>query len=412
MNKLNVITNTQDVFSMYVCVPAGGIYEHPSEAGISHVLEHMFLTETRKYSAYMLAHKIAELGGIVNATTDKDMTCYYIYTVAENWKQAIDIFASIINDPHISNKAFENEKNVIVEEINMRKDNYLDFYNSSIDTIMPSSNPYSNHVEGTADIVVSLTKKDLLNYAKRTYKDYTIVCNVVMQTKSEVESYLLTKFGPNTAQARYPRHPKIKFHQKAIMMFKDKEQYTHTFTFPAYRKAYIKENAILNFIRFAFINGNFRSKLMYTLRNKLGLIYGVSSSNNAYRHLGIFSIELSTSQDKLYTIVKKVKEILIEIKTNGLSASELKYYKKAFLNNKKLAFADESTRTAWHAENIFYGIDVTENQYKKIIHDITNIDIINTAKHIFDFKKMGFLTYGKYKKAATNKNLNIKSEMV
>lgn len=411
MKKLNVITNTQDVFSMYVCVPAGGIYERSSEAGISHVLEHMFLTETRKYSAYMLAHKIAELGGIVNASTDKDMTCYYIYTVAENWKPAIDIFASIINDPQISSKAFENEKKVIVEEINMRKDNYLDFYNASISTIMPSSNPYSNHVEGTADIVMSLTKKHLLDYAKRTYKNYTILCNVATSTNSAVQEYLEEKFGSNE-EVKIAYRPKISFHSKAIMLFKDKEQYTHVFTFPAFKKTYVKENAILNLIRFAFINGNFRSKLMYTLRNKLGLIYGVSSSNNAYRHLGIFSIELSTSQDKLYTIVKKVKDILIDIKTSGLSDRELKYYKKAFLNNKKLAFADESTRTAWYAEHIFYGITITEKEYQQIIQQISNADIIRVAKHVFNFDHLGFLTYGKYKSAAANKNLNIKSEMV
>lgn len=411
MKKLNVITNTQDVFSMYVCVSAGAIYERESESGISHVLEHMFLTETRKYSAYLLAHKISELGGTVNASTDKDLTCYYIYTVGENWKPAIDIFASIIQDPRISNKAFENEKKVIIEEINMRKDNYLDFYNKSIDTIMPSNNPYSNHTEGTVEVVQKLTKKDLLDYAKRTYKKFTILCNAPVAFKSNVEDYLITKFGPNSTP-HFAYNPKVKFHQKAIMIFKDKEQYSHVFTFPAYRKAYIKENAVLNFIRFAFINGNFRSKLMYTLRNKLGLIYGVSSSNNAYRNLGIFSIELSSSQDKLYTIMKKVKEILIDIKTTGLSDRELKFYKKAFLNNKKLAFADESTRTAWYAENIFYGLEINEKQYQKIIEQITNADILNVAKHIFDFTKLGFLTYGKYKNIEANKNLNIKSEMV
>lgn len=411
MKKLNVITNTQDVFSMYVCVPAGAIYEHPKEAGISHVLEHMFLTETRKYSAYMLAHKIAELGGIVNASTDKDMTCYYIYTVGENWQPSIDIFASIIQEPQISHQAFENEKKVIVEEINMRKDNYLDFFNASVDTIMPSSNPYSKHVEGTSEIVLNLTKKNLLDYAKRTYKNYTILCNVPLVVKTKVEEYLIKQFGPNT-EASITYNPKIQFHKKSIMLFKDKEQYTHVFTFPAFRKVYIKENAILNFIRFAFINGNFRSKLMYTLRNKLGLIYGVSSSNNAYRHLGIFSIELPSSQDKLSTIIRKVKEILIDIKTKGLSPKELNYYKKAFLNNKKLAFADESTRSAWYAENIFYGINVNEKQYQHIIEQISNQDIMRIAKIVFNFHNLGFLTYGKYKIAETNKNLNIKSEMV
>lgn len=406
MKKINIITNTQDVFSMYVCVPAGGIYENPKEAGISHVLEHMFLTETRKYSAYMLAHKIAELGGIINASTDKDMTCYYIYTVGENWQPSIDIFTSIIQQPQISSKAFENEKKVIVEEINMRKDNYLDFYNKSIDTIMPESNPYSHHVEGTPEIVMSLTKKNLLDYIKRTYKEYTILCNVPANIKSQVEEYLIIKLGPNT-ETKITYNPKIKFHQKSLMVFKDKEQFTHVFTFPSFRKRYVKENAILNFIRFAFINGNFRSKLMYALRNKLGLIYGISSSNNSYRHLGVFSIELSSTQDKLFTIVKKVKEILIEIKTEGLSQRELVYYKKAFLNNKKLMFADEYIRTSWYAENMFYGIDMTEKQYQDIIHSITNADIMRISGHVFNFNNLGFLTYGKYKMAEGNKNLNI-----
>lgn len=395
---MEILTNHQDIFCLYVCVHAGSIYENPKQAGMSHVLEHMLLKRTKQYTKAILIDKLAEIGGIANASTDKDVTTYYIVTTCDNWKRAVDILSSVIKYPEIATSELELEKNVIVEEINMRRDNYLEYYNKAVETILPTSNVYAKHVEGTPKLVLNLNKHYLLEYYKKQYDKYNVVANCPIKLKKEVENYMRLKFGPSK---NIPKdNIQCDYHSKLTVAYCHKQQYTHVISFPSFARNEQKKNCILNFIRFAFINGSFKSKFMNVLRTKMGLVYSVSSMNDTYLHLGLFAIELSTTANKVKAILEISLKLLERLKQDGLSEKDLRFFKKAYKSSKQLVFSDEQFRTGWHCENIFYGSVISEKKYAKMITDITNDDIKKVAKEVFDMNRVGILVYGKYKNIA------------
>lgn len=394
---MEVITNSQNIFCIYVCVSAGSIYEDPREAGMSHVLEHMLLKRTKRYSESLLITKLAEMGGITNATTDKDMTCYFVYTVSDNWRQAVDIMASVVREMDIRADELEKEKKVIVEEINMRRDKYMDLYNLAVSSILAKNNPYDKHVEGTPAKVMALSRASLASYYKKTYGTYLVLANCPPSLKREVGSYMASRFGRHGLPGPSPLKGPSEYRHGVYVINRDKSQYTHMISFPTYPKREHRKNVITNFIRFAAINGSFKSRMMYVLRTRLALLYHISSGNDVYRDLGILNIEASTTTNNLMKILSVFVALVKRLHRHGLAPKELRFFKKAYLSNKRLVFANEEFRTSWHAENHFYGCPISEKDYTDHIKNITNEDIIEVSREVLDFKRMGVLSFGRYK---------------
>ena len=59
----------------------------------------------------------------------------------------------------------------------------------------------------------------------------------------------------------------------------------------------------------------------------------------------------------------------------------------------------------WYGNLLFYNIQITYEEYLNKIKAITNSDIMNISKKIFNFKQMGVATHGKYTNTATIKDI-------
>src|SRR4030042_2938069 len=61
-----------------VYVGAGSRYEQPPEAGLSHFVEHLCFKGTeRRPSSRLISETVDNVGGILNAATDRELTVYY-----------------------------------------------------------------------------------------------------------------------------------------------------------------------------------------------------------------------------------------------------------------------------------------------------------------------------------------------
>ena len=60
-----------------IWVENGSRYEQRDQAGISHFLEHLFFKGTQRRTAAQIAEEFDAIGGVLNAFTGKEYTCYY-----------------------------------------------------------------------------------------------------------------------------------------------------------------------------------------------------------------------------------------------------------------------------------------------------------------------------------------------
>jgi predicted Zn-dependent peptidase len=363
----------------------------------------MLLKHTKQYTEKELLSQITTLGGSYNAVTDRDVTFYYILTHMDNYKKSVDIVHSVMTEPVFKKYELDLERKVVFEEISRRQDNDGNLYNLSYLSVLGIDNPYAQPIEGYTKTLNNVNVEELNTYFKDRYKDVMIFINCDKSKKKEVENYVLSKFGVNKPLQNYTEIPVIykglNFESKIFVVPKKYGQYTTHLMFPSFPRSMIKENIVLNFVKYCLSSSGLYSILMFQLRSKRGLIYSISSINENYRYLGILRVIIQTSDKDTSHILSIVLDILQKLKKNGLTDKLIKYYKQGYLNEQKYAFTNDEYNTIFHSEGLFYGCDMTIDEYLTAIKSITSEDIKEISRKIFDFNKIGIFSYGNYKNA-------------
>lgn len=123
-NGLTIIAETDPSAHTAACgffVRTGARDEERPLMGVSHFLEHMMFKGTEKRSADDVNREFDEIGASYNAFTSTELTAFHASTLPEHLPKALDILSDILR-PALRNDDFDTEKNVILEEIAMYKD--------------------------------------------------------------------------------------------------------------------------------------------------------------------------------------------------------------------------------------------------------------------------------------------------
>ena len=109
----------------------GSRYEPDRIGGISHFVEHLFFKGTKKRpSAQAIAEAIEGVGGVMNASTDKELTVYWARVPADKLELCIDVLFDIVSDSQLAASDIDRERMVILEELKMYQDQPQDYVHS------------------------------------------------------------------------------------------------------------------------------------------------------------------------------------------------------------------------------------------------------------------------------------------
>lgn len=177
-NGMSVVAETsRDAHSAAVgfFVRTGARDEAPPLMGVSHFLEHMMFKGTARRSADDVNRDFDAIGAKYNAYTTAELTCFHAQTLPERLDDATDILADILR-PALRGDDFDTEKNVILEEIAMYKDNpFWVLYEETI-ARRYGRHPLAHRVLGTTETVGSLARDQMQAYFDSRYSaDNTVI---------------------------------------------------------------------------------------------------------------------------------------------------------------------------------------------------------------------------------------------
>jgi predicted Zn-dependent peptidase len=91
--------------------------EGEGERGYAHFLEHMVFKGTRRRSALQIAQEIDRVGGLINAFTEKEVTCVYVLLPKEHIRLAFDVLSDMSFCSVLDADEMGKEKAVVANEI-------------------------------------------------------------------------------------------------------------------------------------------------------------------------------------------------------------------------------------------------------------------------------------------------------
>lgn len=147
-------------------------------SGISHFLEHLLFKGTRQKSSFQITRAIKAMGGSVNGSTGLDSAEYHITVPNEYFAEALSLIVEMVMEPVFTEEEMENEREVILREINLREDSPFSRQMRLLFEQAYRQNVYRYPIIGYKELVKSLSKDEVLEYHGAVYTPDRIVLGV------------------------------------------------------------------------------------------------------------------------------------------------------------------------------------------------------------------------------------------
>lgn len=161
-------------FMVWYKVGAGD--EKDCNTGLSHFLEHLSFKETEMFKKGQIVSEITRNGGIFNAYTGKDFTCYYETFATCRLELAMLIEAQRMQSLVLDENDRKIEVGIILSEIEKGLDNPYTAIGNEMRKYAYPDNPYGHPIVGYEEDVKNTTIEDL----KEHYKKYYVPNNAVI----------------------------------------------------------------------------------------------------------------------------------------------------------------------------------------------------------------------------------------
>jgi zinc protease len=313
------------VCAFQVWVEVGSADEGPTEAGISHLIEHMIFKGTNERRAGEITGAIERYGGRINAYTSYDNTVYHVVIPSRHQDEGLKILADAIKHPSFDPQELAREKQVVIEEIRMGEDDPEHLLHQSLFKESFQRHPYGRPIIGNADKVRGFSRQQVLDYYKRWYCPRNMVLVGVGDfTASQLLSRLKKIFNaPDLllpARRRPLEQPQRSFHslvtEKAI-----KERYFALgFHIPSIKD---KDAFALDLLAACLGQGE-SSRLQQELRLKQGLVSSIYAYAFTPKDPGLFFIGGAFQPGAIQQGVEGIVRELSRIKEAGVDGEELR----------------------------------------------------------------------------------------
>lgn len=158
------------VVSVQLWVRTGSIHEQEYlGCGLSHFLEHMLFQGCTGYPGQSAADEVHRLGGDFNAYTSFGCTVYYIDLPANHADTAIKILSAMVSQPEFPEEKFISEKEVILRERDMGRDNPSRQLSEKLWLNMFKVHPVRHPIIGYHELITTVDRDVMVDYYRRRY---------------------------------------------------------------------------------------------------------------------------------------------------------------------------------------------------------------------------------------------------
>ncbi len=345
--------------SVGIFVPTGSAFETDSERGLAHFIEHMLFKGTTNRSYKEIAEEIDQLGGVINAFTSKEYTCFYIRVLKDFIEEGFGVLKDLIEHPLIDPEELEKEKSVIIEEINMSEDNPEEHV---FDVFMENAveGSFGKPIMGTKQHILSYTRDDLLRFMGKHYRPEKLIISCVGDV-ADLECTLDEDFIYKEYFTDAQAHATFRFKKGLDIVNRPIQQSNVVLGCELF--SLYDERKYAAYLLNDIFGGTMSSRLFQTIREEQSLCYNISSSVKLFREGGLFTIFAGTSNNNAQRLLDSIKSEIEKLKKDYITRQELNKAKTSFKGSYMLSLESPyAVMVKQGIDTILYGDYVPEDE--------------------------------------------------
>jgi predicted Zn-dependent peptidase len=369
-------------------IASGSAAEDESEAGLSHLIEHMLFRGTPRYGSLEIDQIFDGFGAELNAGTGKETTSVYARVLDRHVEQAFDVMGEMIWTPNLAEADLVQEREIVLEEIAMYEDDPQDKVFDVLGGAVFGDHPLGRAILGSADVVGTTPAPALQDFHRARY----VPQNVVVSAAGAIDHERLVELvrrseerAARTAQDATPPGAALlpAFAPRVQFVEKDTEQYHVCLGAPGIARDDERRFALR--VLDNILGGTSSSRLFQEVREKRGLAYSVFSFNSLFAGTGQVGLYVGTRPDNVGTALAVIAGELERFRAAPATADELARSKENVKGRVLLALESTVARMNRLGSTVLAGMPLLSvDEIEARIDGVTLDDVAALASELFD----------------------------
>ena len=376
-------------------VDAGTRDEAENEQGMAHFVEHLIFKGTRKRKAWHILNRMENVGGDLNAYTNKEETVIYSAFLTEHFGRALELLADIVFHSTFPQNEIEKETEVIIDEIQSYEDTPSELIFDDFEDMIFRNHPLGRNILGRPDLLKKFQSEDAMAFTSRFYQPSNMVFfvlgdfnfqKIVRQVeKLLVDLPLVTVENQRTIPPLYV--------PEQLVVHKETHQ-AHVMIGSRGYNAYDDKRTALYLLNNILGGPGMNSRLNVSLRERRGLVYTVESNLTSYTDTGAFCIYFGTDPEDVDTCLKLTYKELKRMRDVKMTSSQLMAAKKQLIGQIGVASDNNENNALGMAKTFLHynKYESSESVFRRI-EALTAEGLLEVANEMFAEEYLSTLIY-------------------
>lgn len=376
-------------------IDAGTRDEAENEQGMAHFVEHLIFKGTEKRKAWHILNRMENVGGDLNAYTNKEETVVYAAFLTEHLGRALELLGDIVFHSTFPQHEIEKETEVIIDEIQSYEDTPSELIFDDFEDMIFRNHPLGRNILGKPELLRSFRTEDVLSFTRRYYQPGNMVFFVQGQYDFKKIVRMAEKYLSDVPSVEVDsrRTPPPLYVPEHLAVNKETHQ-AHVMIGSRGYNAFDDKRTALYLLNNILGGPGMNSKLNVSLRERRGLVYTVESNLTSYTDTGVFCIYFGTDTEDMDTCLKLTYKELKRMRDVKMSSSQLAAAKKQLIGQIGVASDNFENNALGMAKTFlhYHKFESSELVFKRI-ESLTAEQLLEVANEMFAEEYLSTLIY-------------------
>jgi zinc protease len=359
----------------------GVLAETADNNGATMLLAKMLLKGTKTRSAEKIAVEIESVGGSIDSYGGNNSFGVNAEVLSSDFATGMDLIADVLLNPTFPANELDREREVQIADIHARKDNLLKTASFAMRQALFGNTGYGLDSLGTEETVQKISAAELKFFHQKLTAPNNCVLAIygdvkTADVKAAVEKAFANWKAVGVQALACPGTNTLKRELQRVTETRDKKQAVLVIGYPG-TTLHNDDRYALELIQESC--SDLGSRLFLRIRDQLGLAYYVGAQNFAGLVPGYFAFYTGTEPSKAGQVETELLKEAGLLRTEGLTAEELKRSKAKIIGQKKIARQDLGHLASTTTLDELYGLGYQHTELDDAKYEGVTLEQIKAA---------------------------------
>ncbi|NJO42190.1 MAG: insulinase family protein [Cyanobacteria bacterium CRU_2_1] len=389
---VSVVENpAADIIAARLFIRAGGRYEPPEQASISHLWAAVVTKGTDRLSSQEIAERVESVGASLGTDSTADYCLLSIKTVSVDFAEILKLSAEMLRSPSFPDAEVELERRLTLQSIRSMQEQPFAVANNQLRRAIYQHHPYALPSLGTEETVVTLDRAALQHYHQTYFRPDNMVISITGRITLE-EAIALVDQGFGDWHSAYANGHPLPLPSQILPELTSRPN--RVVTVQETQQAIVMLGYLTNSIQSpdhtalkllnTYLGNGLSSRLFVELREKRGLAYEVSAFYPTRIDPSHFVVYMGTAPENAAIAQDGLRYEVDRLCTTLLAPDELQATKNKILGQYALGKqtnAQIAQIFGWY-ETLGLGIDY-DDRFQEQVTALTAEELQQVANRYF-----------------------------